>query len=79
MLHLGFCFTCDFFNLCVGSISLEKLILAHAFTKNQISKSNSVLQLCEILSSVHTYELITGSNPIKLGIWLKKILLHLNI
>jgi hypothetical protein len=53
-----------------SSEGIKKLILSHAFTKNQIAGGNSISKLCELMSQVGIYELYTGSNPRTLGKWL---------
>ena len=53
-----------------ASSALEKIILSHAFTRNQIARAESISKLCEFISHVSVYELNTGSDPLKLGKWL---------
>ncbi len=50
--------------------SLNRLALAHSFSRNQRLDSRSISGLTEALSLVEAYELTTGPNPDRLGKWL---------
>lgn len=50
--------------------ALKKLLLSHAFSRNQEINASSVSQFCTILEQVSAYELNTGPDPENLGKWL---------